>query len=161
MTAPTTTRHQPRPLTREEFDTLQPDTRLELRHGQEWRAAKVLGHSGTRIHVGLLIGDQIVGYLLSWIETQDSLRLPTNASAPSMHQQGASITAPGLPACSNCGTPNARLTCQFPLADKPDQCCAKPLCQMCVKRAVTDRNLCPPHHALITRSSGSPDEPLP
>lgn len=76
MTTPTPTKRPPRPLTREEFDTLPPDSPLELRHGQEWRAAKVLGHSGTRIHVGLLAGNQVVGYLLSWIEIQDSLRLP-------------------------------------------------------------------------------------
>ena len=80
MTTPT--KHPSRLLTREEFDTLPPDSPLELRHGQEWRAAKVLGHSATRLHVGLLVGDQIVGYLLSWIETQDSLRLSADISAP-------------------------------------------------------------------------------
>jgi hypothetical protein len=154
MTMPTPTRQQPRPLTRREFDTLPPDSPLELRHGQEWRAAKVLGHTDTRIHVGLLMGDQIVGYLLSWIEIQDSLRLPVDTPAPSLHQRGA---ATGLPACSHCGSPS-RLTCQFPLADGTDQRCGKPVCRMCVRRVVTDRDLCPTHYGLLTQPPGHADE---
>lgn len=151
MTTPT--RQQPRPLTREEFNTLPPDSLLELRHGQEWRAAKVLGHSATRIHVGLLMGDHIVGYLLSWIEIQDSLRHPAGTQAPSL--QGVNTA---LSACSHCGSPS-RLTCQFPVADDTDQCCGKPLCRKCTRRAVTDRDLCPKHYTLLTQPPGSPDEP--
>lgn len=71
----------PRPLTREEFDTIQPDSPLELLYSQEWRIAKVLGHVGPRIHVGLLTGDQVVGYLLSWIEAKACLRFPAPLSA--------------------------------------------------------------------------------
>lgn len=64
-------------LTRAEFDAIQPDRILELRHGEEWKPARVLGHCGTHLHVGLITGDQVVGYLLSWIESRDMLRLPT------------------------------------------------------------------------------------
>jgi hypothetical protein len=78
-----TTHPEPsRPLTREEFDTIQPDTPIELLHGQEWCAAKVLGHVGPRIHAGLLAGDQIVGYLLSWIEAKGCLRFPAPPTIP-------------------------------------------------------------------------------
>jgi len=64
-------------LTREEFDTLQPDSPLEFLYGQEWRPARVLGHVGTRLHVGLLTGDQVVGYILSWSEAHNGLRFPS------------------------------------------------------------------------------------
>jgi hypothetical protein len=78
MPPETITTHLSRVLTREEFDTLPPDTPIELLHGQEWRAAKILGRIGHRIHVGLLTGDQIVGYLLSWTEARASLRFPAS-----------------------------------------------------------------------------------
>jgi len=64
-------------------------------------------------------------------------------------------SAKDLPTCSNCGAANARQICQFELTgSKTGQCCNKPLCRTCVKRAVTDRDLCPPHYKLIMQSSG-------
>jgi hypothetical protein len=59
--------------------------------------------------------------------------------------------AKDLPACSNCHTPNAQLACEFDLTgSKAGQRCNKPLCRICAKRSVPGRNLCPPHHKLLT-----------
>lgn len=54
-----------------------------------------------------------------------------------------------IPACSACGRPNARLNCQFEVRDER---CDRPLCHHCVRRAVTDRILCPDHHRQIWHS---------
>lgn len=67
-----------------------------------------------------------------------------------------------LPTCSSCGAPNAKLVCQFDLTgNKTGQRCEKPLCRKCVRRAVTDRYLCPPHHKLTTQSLVNKDNSSP
>src|SRR4029077_7280501 len=43
--------HLSRSLTSQQSHTSGPHNRLELRHGQEWRPAQVLGHCGTHLHV--------------------------------------------------------------------------------------------------------------
>lgn len=64
-----------RVLTREEFDALTPDTAIELLCGEQRLPANVLGRCGTHLHVGRPMGNQVVGYLLSWIEARAMLRL--------------------------------------------------------------------------------------
>ncbi len=55
-------------------------------------------------------------------------------------------------ACTQCGAPEARATCQFELGGHAGRC-GRALCRSCVRRGPTDRDLCASHADLVAREA--------